>query len=236
MRGPPGRSAGQAAGLRAPAALLAATRRPVMKSMQPGLLTGCWGAAAPLGAQFWGAELRLRGLGLFCSQVEAKRALPKDESPVSKDQQAAANGHRTKKIFVGGLPPSVDDETFRQYFGEFGEVRRQGRGPAVWAARMLGPKQLVLLGWWEGCSSLGRHCWHAKPRGFLVLPAGESCWLPRVWAALLCSGMWGKLVQVPAAASPAWGPAAAWQAHGAARQQQGSSSSRALRLVVALPG
>ncbi|GAB4820691.1 hypothetical protein N2152v2_007737 [Parachlorella kessleri] len=55
-------------------------------------------------------------------EVEAKRALPKDESPVSKDQQAAANGHRTKKIFVGGLPPTVDDETFRQYFGEFGEV------------------------------------------------------------------------------------------------------------------
>ncbi len=55
-------------------------------------------------------------------QVEAKRALPKDESPVSKDQQAAANGHRTKKIFVGGLPPTVDDETFRRYFGEFGEV------------------------------------------------------------------------------------------------------------------
>lgn len=56
------------------------------------------------------------------AQVEAKRALPKDESPVSKDQQAVANGQRTKKIFVGGLPPSVDDETFRNYFGEFGEV------------------------------------------------------------------------------------------------------------------
>lgn len=55
-------------------------------------------------------------------EVEAKRALPKDESPVSKDQQAVANGQRTKKIFVGGLAPTVDDETFRSYFGEFGEV------------------------------------------------------------------------------------------------------------------
>lgn len=55
--------------------------------------------------------------------MEAKRALPKDESPVSKDQQAVANGQRTKKIFVGGLAPTVDDETFRSYFGEFGEVR-----------------------------------------------------------------------------------------------------------------
>lgn len=72
-------------------------------------------------------------------QVEAKRALPKDESPVSKDQQAAANGHRTKKIFVGGLPPTVDDETFRGYFGEFGEV---GDGRSEWVEVGDGG------GWW----------------------------------------------------------------------------------------
>ncbi|KAL4457731.1 hypothetical protein ABPG75_012596 [Micractinium tetrahymenae] len=55
-------------------------------------------------------------------EVEAKRALPKEESPVSKDQQAAASGQRTKKIFVGGLPASVDEDTFRRYFEEFGQV------------------------------------------------------------------------------------------------------------------
>ncbi|KAI7846467.1 hypothetical protein COHA_000002 [Chlorella ohadii] len=55
-------------------------------------------------------------------EVEAKRALPKEESPVSKDQQAAASGQRTKKIFVGGLAASVDEETFRAYFEEFGAV------------------------------------------------------------------------------------------------------------------
>lgn len=55
-------------------------------------------------------------------EVEAKRALPKDESPVSKDQQAVASGQRTKKIFVGGLAATVDESTFRSYFEEFGTV------------------------------------------------------------------------------------------------------------------
>jgi hypothetical protein len=55
-------------------------------------------------------------------EVEAKRALPKEESPVSKDQQAAATGQRTKKIFVGGLAPTVDEATFRTYFEEYGTV------------------------------------------------------------------------------------------------------------------
>ena len=49
-------------------------------------------------------------------EVEAKRALPKEESPVSKDMQAAASGQRTKKIFVGGLAGSVDEGAFREYF------------------------------------------------------------------------------------------------------------------------
>lgn len=55
-------------------------------------------------------------------EVEAKRALPKEESPVSKDQQAAASGHRTKKVFVGGLAASVDEGAFREYFEAFGVV------------------------------------------------------------------------------------------------------------------
>eukprot|EP00889_Picochlorum_renovo_P000291 jgi/Picre1/27321/NNA_000290.t1 len=55
-------------------------------------------------------------------EVEAKKALPKEESPVSKDMQAAASGQRTKKIFVGGLAGTVDEEVFTEYFGGFGKV------------------------------------------------------------------------------------------------------------------
>lgn len=55
-------------------------------------------------------------------EVEAKKALPKEESPVSKDMQAAASGQRTKKIFVGGLAGTVDEAVFREYFGKFGNV------------------------------------------------------------------------------------------------------------------
>lgn len=55
-------------------------------------------------------------------EVEAKRALPKEESPVSKDMQAAASGQRTKKIFVGGLAGTVDEGVLRQYFEKYGAV------------------------------------------------------------------------------------------------------------------
>lgn len=55
-------------------------------------------------------------------EVEAKRALPKDESPVSKDQQAAVSGQKTKKIFVGGLAATVDDATLKTYFEQYGAV------------------------------------------------------------------------------------------------------------------
>lgn len=54
--------------------------------------------------------------------MEAKRALPKDESPVSKDQQAAVSGQKTKKIFVGGLAATVDDATLKAYFEQYGIV------------------------------------------------------------------------------------------------------------------
>lgn len=55
-------------------------------------------------------------------EVEAKKALPKEESPVSKDAAASAVGQRTRKVFVGGLPPSVDEGSLRAYFGEWGCV------------------------------------------------------------------------------------------------------------------
>ena len=66
-------------------------------------------------------------------EVEAKKALPKEESPVSRDQQAVASGQRTKKIFVGGLAATVDEEAFRAYFQEFGQVGTDGRCCHWWA-------------------------------------------------------------------------------------------------------
>lgn len=36
--------------------------------------------------------------------------------------QAAASGQRTKKVFVGGLAATVDEEALRGYFEEYGTV------------------------------------------------------------------------------------------------------------------
>ncbi|KAK9726425.1 hypothetical protein RND81_05G214100 [Saponaria officinalis] len=61
--------------------------------------------------------------------VEAKRALSREEQ--NNVRQEPSNGgrasggggnNRTKKVFVGGLPPSVTEEEFRQYFDSFGLV------------------------------------------------------------------------------------------------------------------
>ncbi|KAG2494515.1 hypothetical protein HYH03_007283 [Edaphochlamys debaryana] len=53
-------------------------------------------------------------------EVEAKRAVPKEEAPEEKQQ--GASPQRTKKIFVGGLAPSVDEAQLRQHFSQFGTV------------------------------------------------------------------------------------------------------------------
>ena len=56
-------------------------------------------------------------------QVDAKKAVPKDDSGPGK--QALPNGMgqgRSKKIFVGGLAPSVDETAFRRHFERFGSV------------------------------------------------------------------------------------------------------------------
>ncbi|KAI3523680.1 hypothetical protein L1887_01996 [Cichorium endivia] len=67
--------------------------------------------------------------------VEAKRALSREEQQVSKAGNPNAGrsfsgggggggggGTRTKKIFVGGLPPTLSEEGFRQYFETYGQV------------------------------------------------------------------------------------------------------------------
>ncbi|KAI8463984.1 MAG: hypothetical protein J3K34DRAFT_372272 [Monoraphidium minutum] len=58
-------------------------------------------------------------------EVEAKKAVPKEDTPAPP---AAAPGadpaapQKTRKIFVGGLAPSVDDAALRAYFEVFGPV------------------------------------------------------------------------------------------------------------------
>ncbi|KAL1531607.1 heterogeneous nuclear ribonucleoprotein 1-like [Salvia divinorum] len=49
-------------------------------------------------------------------QVEIKRTIPRGAN--SKD-------FKTKKIFVGGIPTTVDDDEFRDFFSNFGEVKEQ---------------------------------------------------------------------------------------------------------------
>lgn len=62
--------------------------------------------------------------------VEAKRALSREEQQVSKAGNPSAGRNsgggggnmRTKKIFVGGLPATLSEEGFRQYFESYGQV------------------------------------------------------------------------------------------------------------------
>nr|XP_043636280.1 heterogeneous nuclear ribonucleoprotein 1-like [Erigeron canadensis]XP_043636281.1 heterogeneous nuclear ribonucleoprotein 1-like [Erigeron canadensis] len=60
--------------------------------------------------------------------VEAKRALSREEQQASKPANNAGRNsggtgnYRTKKIFVGGLPSTLTEEQFRQYFESYGDV------------------------------------------------------------------------------------------------------------------
>lgn len=66
------------------------------------------------------------------SQVEAKKAVPRDEQgqgggiqrggPHMGMQGGGGGGGRTKKIFVGGLASSVTEDDFRKYFEQFGNI------------------------------------------------------------------------------------------------------------------
>lgn len=60
--------------------------------------------------------------------MEAKRALSREEQqasrPGSNVSRSSGGGgtSRTKKIFVGGLPSTLTEEQFRQYFESYGDV------------------------------------------------------------------------------------------------------------------
>lgn len=58
---------------------------------------------------------------MFPLQVEAKKAVPKEDNPAPA-QAPDTSAQKTRKIFVGGLAPSVEEQVLRQYFEQFGTV------------------------------------------------------------------------------------------------------------------
>uniref|UniRef100_M4DRF1 RRM domain-containing protein n=1 Tax=Brassica campestris TaxID=3711 RepID=M4DRF1_BRACM len=66
--------------------------------------------------------------------VEAKKAVPRDDQQVlkrhaspmhlisSSPSQHGGGSNRTKKIFVGGLPSSITEAEFKNYFDQFGTI------------------------------------------------------------------------------------------------------------------
>ena len=53
-------------------------------------------------------------------KVDCKRAVPREQSHAQVS--SVTPYYKTKKMFVGGLPPDVTDESFRSFFEIFGEV------------------------------------------------------------------------------------------------------------------
>ena len=78
----------------------------------------------------------------FWRQVEAKKAVPKEEQPSGRALDNV-NPQRTKKIFVGGLAPSVDENVLKGYFEHFGEVMLFQR--TIWTRSAI-------------CSRFEEHC------------------------------------------------------------------------------
>lgn len=54
--------------------------------------------------------------------MEAKKAVPKEEHQAKK-QSGEITSQRSRKVFVGGLAPSVDEKAFREYFERYGAVK-----------------------------------------------------------------------------------------------------------------
>eukprot|EP00252_Welwitschia_mirabilis_P024338 TRINITY_DN7182_c0_g1_i1.p1 TRINITY_DN7182_c0_g1~~TRINITY_DN7182_c0_g1_i1.p1 ORF type:complete len:394 (+),score=83.67 TRINITY_DN7182_c0_g1_i1:404-1585(+) len=53
--------------------------------------------------------------------VEAKKVVPREDQQ-SNQRTSNMTGPRTKKIFVGGLAPTVTEDDFRKYFEQFGNI------------------------------------------------------------------------------------------------------------------
>ncbi|KAG2646487.1 hypothetical protein PVAP13_2KG512100 [Panicum virgatum] len=63
---------------------------------------------------------------LFMIQVEAKKAVPRDDQSITSKNNGSSIGSpgpgRTRKIFVGGLASNVTEVEFRRYFEQFGVI------------------------------------------------------------------------------------------------------------------
>ena len=63
---------------------------------------------------------------VFNFQVEAKKAVPRDDQQTINRQSGSVHGSpnpgRTKKIFVGGLPSTITESDFKKYFDQFGTI------------------------------------------------------------------------------------------------------------------
>mmetsp|Transcript_29081 Transcript_29081/g.69480 ORF Transcript_29081/g.69480 Transcript_29081/m.69480 type:complete len:542 (+) Transcript_29081:217-1842(+) len=55
-------------------------------------------------------------------EVEAKRAVPRQDMTKAQQNSSSTDSTKVKKIFVGGLAPTVDEKSFREYFEQYGEV------------------------------------------------------------------------------------------------------------------
>ncbi len=53
-------------------------------------------------------------------KVDCKPAVPRDHAPAMPSD--TLTHYRTKKMFVGGLPPDVTEEAFRNFFSQFGAI------------------------------------------------------------------------------------------------------------------
>ncbi|CAL9100401.1 unnamed protein product [Musa textilis] len=58
--------------------------------------------------------------------VEAKKAVPRDDQQILNRNNSSIHGSpgpsRTKKIFVGGLPSTITESDFKNYFDQFGTI------------------------------------------------------------------------------------------------------------------
>ena len=80
---------------------------------QPGRQARCTSSS---GARQPADQITIDHLGAHSAhlpaEVEAKKAVPKSEE-AERMRQLSGNTTRTRKVFVGGLPPSVDETAFR---------------------------------------------------------------------------------------------------------------------------
>ncbi|KAE8728973.1 hypothetical protein F3Y22_tig00004035pilonHSYRG00026 [Hibiscus syriacus] len=79
------------------------------------------------------------------NQVDIKRTIPKEASG-SKD-------FKTRKIFVGGIPSTISEDEFKDYFTQYGEVRLKSCGimppivPVVLGSSLLKWNKQLMISW-----------------------------------------------------------------------------------------